>query len=105
MSGNRATTPESRDFYGLRGGGVGARAKRDREAERQVELMPFVGLSFGSFLFCLLLARCPLDSFGKHFAPRLTIPLLESYVGDFPLDQELRELASLSLALEWHCAS
>src|SRR5207244_2475572 len=43
-----------------------------------------------------------LDAFGELRAPRLAVPLFEGLVGDLALDQELRELPALGLALEWH---
>ena len=42
------------------------------------------------------------DPFGQLRASRLAVPLFEGLVGDLALDQELRELPALGLALEWH---
>jgi hypothetical protein len=63
------------------------------------------GLSFGLFHFDLFSGGRTAYSFGELFAPRLTVPLLESLVRDFSLNQQLRELAPLSLALERHSSS
>lgn len=39
---------------------------------------------------------------GSLPAARLAVPLLEGLIRDLPFDQELRKLAPLRLALEWH---
>jgi hypothetical protein len=65
-------------------------------------LPTLLGLSLGAFRFGLFSGWRSSDSFGELLASRFTIPLLESLIRDFSLDQKLRELASLSLALERH---
>jgi hypothetical protein len=67
---------------------------------------PFRGCSRLPFRLRLLsrssLAR---DPFREFLAAGLAIPFLERFVRDLSLDEQLRELAPLRLALERHPAS
>ena len=49
--------------------------------------------------------RLGLHTLWKYFAARLAIPFLVGLVRDLPLHEELRELATLRGALEWHSES
>jgi hypothetical protein len=50
-------------------------------------------------------AQLGLDAFGQVPAARLAIPFLELLRRNLALDKQLREFASLRLALERHCFS
>src|SRR6185312_17531658 len=49
-----------------------------------------------------LLFLLGMDALGKHLLPGGAIPLLVLLVRDLALDEQLRELATLRLALEGH---
>ena len=64
---------------------------------------PFLRGSTSARWACFSRRRCPrANVLGQLFAPGLAVPFFEGLIRDLPLHEQLCELSSLSLALEWH---
>ena len=78
-------------------------ASRPRSGLALLRLRPGLGLGGGlAFRLRLLLLRLRLDALRKMRASRLAVPPLVDLGRDLALDEQLRELPALSLALDRH---